>query len=207
MENREEHNAKLLGLVAFSRITAYARLARDVSQTTNFADQLALARLGGSFVKAIDDLEEFASKKGFDLTELSQPYVGFFDDMEARTRPRDWWERMVKSYVFVGILSDLETFAGRVLGGEAVEVLGVSAANTHVEMVRSRLKPAISEDPSLGARLSMWGRRVGGEAFAGVKNLITAHPDLQSEEGDLETLLAEISKLHSRRMEDLGLTF
>ena len=83
----------------------------------------------------------------------------------------------------------------------------MSAANTHVEMVRSRLKPAISEDPSLGARLSMWGRRVGGEAFAGVKNLITAHPDLQSEEGDLETLLAEISKLHSRRMEDLGLTF
>ena len=61
MENREEHNAKLLGLVAFSRITAYARLARDVSQTTNFADQLALARLGVSFVKAIDDLEEFAS--------------------------------------------------------------------------------------------------------------------------------------------------
>ena len=77
MEISEERTAHMLGLVAFTRITAYARLARDVSQTTDFADQLALARMGVSFVTAIDDLEAFANRRGLDLADLTQPYVGF----------------------------------------------------------------------------------------------------------------------------------
>lgn len=207
MEFSSESQAGFLGLMAYTRITAYARLARDVSQTTNFADQLALARMGVSFVTAIDDLEAFASRRNHNLAELTQPYVGYFDDMEARTRPRDWWERMVKSYVFVGILSDLENLAGQTGGGELIEIVGVSGATGLTEWVRSRLTDAIAEDPSLEARLSMWGRRVAGEALAGVKSILDAFPQLQPAGEEPASVVAEIAKAHSRRMEDLGLTF
>lgn len=207
MDFSQERGAHLLGLVAFTRITAYARLARDVSQTTDFADQMALARMGVSFVTAIDDLEAFASRRDLNLAELTQPYVGFFDDMEARTRPRDWWERMVKSYVFVGILADMEDIAGKIVGGEIVEILGVSGASGLTEWVRSRLRDGIDGDPTVEARLSMWGRRVAGEAIAGVKAILDAYPELLPQDVEAHAAVEEITKQHSRRMEDLGLTF
>lgn len=207
MEESEERKSRLLGLVAFARITAYARLARDVSQTTNFTDQLTLARMGVSFVTAIDDMEAFSQRRGLDLAELTQPYVGFFDDMEKRTRPRDWWERMVKSYVFVGILADMEALVAKEVGGELNEVLGVGGAVGHAEWVRGRLATAIAEDPSLESRLSLWGRRVAGEAFAGVKGILDAYPQLVEDVDSPHLGVDEISKNHSRRMEDLGLTF
>lgn len=207
MDNTADSRENLLGLVAFARITAYARLARDVSQTTNFADQLSLARMGVSFVTAIDDLEAFATRRGLDLAELTQPYVGFFDDMEARTRPRDWWERMVKSYVFVGVLVDMEMFVGSSVGTELSEILGVAGATGHAEWVRSRLAGAIAEDPALTSRLSMWGRRVAGEALAGVKNLLETYPELIEEGRTAREIADQITTAHSRRMEDLGLTF
>lgn len=197
----------LLGLVAFARITAYARLARDVSQTTNFADQLTLARMGVSFVTAIDDLEAFAARRGLDLAVLTQPYVGFFDDMEARTRPRDWWERMVKSYVFVGVLVDMESIMGEDAGTDLAGILGVTGATGHAPWVRSQLSGAIREDPTLASRLSMWGRRVAGETLAGVMNLLETYPELVAPGRSMRDIADEITTAHSRRMENLGLTY
>ncbi|EEZ90970.1 hypothetical protein HMPREF0578_1973 [Mobiluncus mulieris 28-1] len=207
MDNTSASRDNLLGLVAFARITAYARLARDVSQTTNFTDQLTLARMGVSFVTAIDDLEAFATRRNLDLAVLTQPFVGFFDDMEARTRPRDWWERMVKSYVFVGVLVDLESIVGEDAGADLAGILGVTGATGHAPWVRSRLSGAISEDPTLAARLSMWGRRVAGETLAGVKNLLEAYPDLIPPQRDVREIADKITTSHSRRMQDLGLTY
>lgn len=207
MNDTSASRDNLLGLVAFARITAYARLARDVSQTTNFADQLTLARMGVSFVTAIDDLEAFAARRGLNLAVLTQPYVGFFDDMEARTRPRDWWERMVKSYVFVGVLVDLESIIGEDAGADLNGVLGVTGATGHAPWVRSQLSGAINEDPTLASRLSMWGRRVAGETLAGVKNLLEAYPDLVGADYTVRGIADKITTSHSRRMEDLGLTY
>jgi len=188
MEISEERTAHMLGLVAFTRITAYARLARDVSQTTDFADQLALARMGVSFVTAIDDLEAFA-------------------DMELRTRPRDWWERMVKSYIFVGILADMEDLAAQFVGADMIEILGVSGSAGLTQWVRARLRDGIAADPTVESRLSMWGRRVAGEAVAGVRAILDAYPLLLPAGEEVNDKVEEIQKQHSRRMEDLGLTF
>lgn len=207
MEISEERTAHMLGLVAFTRITAYARLARDVSQTTDFADQLALARMGVSFVTAIDDLEAFANRRGLDLADLTQPYVGFFDDMELRTRPRDWWERMVKSYIFVGILADMEDLAAQFVGADMIEILGVSGSAGLTQWVRARLSDGIAADPTVESRLSMWGRRVAGEAVAGVRAILDTYPLLLPEGIEASDKVEEIQKQHSRRMEDLGLAF
>ena len=207
MEISEERTAHMLGLVAFTRITAYARLARDVSQTTDFADQLALARMGVSFVTAIDDLEAFANRRGLDLANLTQPYVGFFDDMELRTRPRDWWERMVKSYIFVGILADMEDLAAQFVGADMIEILGVSGSAGLTQWVRARLRAGIAADPTVESRLSMWGRRVAGEAVAGVRAILDAYPLLLPAGVEVNDTVEEIQKQHSRRMEDLGLAF
>ncbi|WP_299296482.1 ferritin-like fold-containing protein [uncultured Mobiluncus sp.] len=207
MEISEERTAHMLGLVAFTRITAYARLARDVSQTTDFADQLALARMGVSFVTAIDDLEAFANRRGLDLADLTQPYVGFFDDMELRTRPRDWWERMVKSYIFVGILADMEDLAAQFVGADMIEILGVSGSAGLTQWVRARLRDGIAADPTVESRLSMWGRRVAGEAVAGVRAILDTYPLLLPEGVEASDKVEEIQKQHSRRMEDLGLAF
>lgn len=207
MEITEERTAHMLGLVAFTRITAYARLARDVSQTTDFADQLALARMGVSFVTAIDDLEAFANRRGLDLADLTQPYVGFFDDMELRTRPRDWWERMVKSYIFVGILADMEDLAAQFVGADMIEILGVSGSAGLTQWVWARLRDGIAADPTVESRLSMWGRRVAGEAVAGVRAILDAYPLLLPAGIEVSDKVEEIQKQHSRRMEDLGLAF
>ena len=53
----------------------------------------------------------------------------------------------------------------------------------------------------------MWGRRVAGETLAGVKNLLEAYPDLIPPQRDVREIADKITTSHSRRMQDLGLTY
>lgn len=197
--------APVMGLIAFTRMTAYARMARDVSQTTIFSDQLALARMGGDYVAAIDALEAQANQAGLSLAEHTQPYVGFFDELEARTRPGDWWERIIKSYVLVGMLADLESTLGAQLGDNFDELAGVAGAIGHDKWVLERIGAAIEDEPTLLARLSMWGRRVGGEVLAAIQKVLANNPNLLPAGVNNQDIIQSITRGHANRMGQLGL--
>lgn len=195
-----------LGFIAFCRMTCYARLARDVSMTQNFNDQLALARMGGAYVGAIDDLLERAHSGGLEVGAATQDYVGLFDDLEARTRPGDWYERLVKSYVMVGILRDLELYLADLLSAEARQSLGQVDAIGHEEWVVKRLGATLTSDRMLQARLSMWGRRVGGEVLAQSQQILGARPALLPAGYNPAGLMEHLTQGHTRRMSALGLS-
>lgn len=193
------------GLVAFLRMAAYARLARDVSMTKNFDDQLVLARMGRDFIEAIDQMTGRLAEKNLSLSQITQPYVGALDDMEKRTRPADWWERCIKSYVMVGILGDLETVVGAGLPEEYQDLPGAAGKIGHAQWIRDRIGEEVSADNTLSARLSMWGRRVAGETMAAIQHILVQHPDLLADGQTPAEVQEKISAAHARRMEALEL--
>ncbi|MDO5671627.1 MAG: ferritin-like fold-containing protein [Actinomycetaceae bacterium] len=196
---------QILGIIAFGRVASYARIARDVSMTVNVRHQLDLARMGTRFIQSIDALEAAATQLGTNIEDVTQPFQGSLDDMEARTRPGDWWERVVKSYVMVGMLCDLEDCLGQDMRGEVSDRLSLAQDAGHGLWVKERIGDVLGDDDTLNARLSMWGRRVAGEVLGAIQRIVTTHSEILPEGTSVAALLQRLTAGHARRLDVLGL--
>lgn len=73
----------------------------------------------------------------------------------------------------------------------------------------------LAEDPRLSSRLALWGRRMVGEALTQVQRIGAKHsflvglrPDGTQEQAAAEVavIVSALTRNHSRRMSQLGLT-
>lgn len=194
---------KIAGLIVFCRMASYARMARDVSMTKGFDDQLAMARMGASLVEMIDRVGEYYRENGVQISQDTQAFVGMLDDMEARTRPGDWWERIIKSYVMVGLLADFEDALVADFAFPTGIDFGSAARIGHGDWTVARLAEALAADTTLAPRLSMWARRVAGEVRAAIGRIMPMVCPLE----EREALYSALENGYQRRMEKLSLAF
>jgi hypothetical protein len=90
----------------------------------------------------------------------------------------------------------------------------VQSAGKVTEVLRSLLKGALADDPRLASRLSLWGRRLLGEALIQAQRVSfeQGFPAglIAGDEAVAGTMLADtvrrLAENHSRRMAELGLT-
>lgn len=135
-------------------------------------------------------------------------YLGLTEQLEARLRPTDWYERLVKSYVTLGVLADFNEHLHFFLSQEAKKQLG------QIEWDCGQgtwAVPYISEvcqaQPRVSARLSLWGRRVLGDVVSTLRQALANYPDVLggNDPRGLENLTAKIRQNHQARMEQVGL--
>lgn len=194
--------SQLLGLSAYATISAQARLAKDADQAPKAFEHVAMARMSGAAWRAFERIEKRAETEKIDIIRAVERYEGILDDLDARTRPTTWWERLTKTYVGVGIFTDamrqLALGAGEEEMAKAVNDFG------HGDWVRERIEPYTAADEQLRARLSLWTRRVGGEALGLVRAFIFTNPDLV---GNLEAdaVMEELSRAHRERLQAIHL--
>jgi hypothetical protein len=204
----------LMGLLAQGELTTFARLAEDAAHAPDLAGQLTLSRMASGELAHLDVLEQHVARLGGDLETVMLSYADVLGDFESRTVPRDWWERLMKTYVGYGLVLDLQRAVSAHLDAETRDVVDdVLADNGYSDYVVSVLSPVLAAEPQLGARLALWGRRVVGEALGLAQNALRRHPTLGmllagGPGGDAEAtrVLNRLSGGHARRMDRLGLT-
>ncbi len=195
----------VLGLLAASRVTTFGWLATDSARAPDARQRIGFARVAAALLDADDELETATRRHGGDLVVAAEPHLELFAGIGERTRPADWWERLVRTAVAGGMVQDL---AGAVAQGLPAALRSrVTPAPEFVEFVVAAMGRVTEGSPALQARLALWGRRVAGEALGTVGPALStvtvgSGHDLT---GLTAPVMATLSAQHARRMERLGL--
>src|SRR5215211_6736515 len=169
----------LLGALAYAELTAFDRLAEDARLAPTLAGRAALARMAGAEIAHHVRLTERLTELGADPSAAMAPFVAALDTFHERTRPSTWLEGLVKAYVGDGLATDFyREIAAFLPEPDKALVLEVLADTGHAEFAVREVRAAITADRTVPGRLSLWGRRLVGEAITQTQAVIAEHDRL-----------------------------
>jgi len=215
---------QLVGFAAYVRLRLFVEVAQHVWGTHDLNDAERLLRRSmhiGEQQLAFINLGQ--RRFGLSPAQLMGPFDGVFDSFLLRTQPKNWYEGLLRPIVTQGVARDLIKLLARGLpASEAKLFQSILADNDPDDAIGPQLiRKAVAADPVLGAKLSLWGRRVVGEAFSIGTDLMRKYPALaellikatdDAGPGKLSlnsaqaAAFAELSHAHQERMETMGLT-
>jgi hypothetical protein len=204
----------LLGVLAYGELTAFDRLAEDARLAPTLSGRAALAGMAAAEIGHYERLRERLTELGADAEVAMRPFVDVFDTFHASTAPSTWLEGLVKAYVGDGIAADFYREVAEFLDAPTRQlVLEVLADTGHADFAVREVRAAVAADPALSGRLSLWARRLVGEALSQAQR-VAAERDalamlLVGGTGDLAgiaALLKRITAAHTARMQTIGLS-
>jgi hypothetical protein len=204
----------LLGVLAYGELTAFDRLADDARLAPTLTGRAALAGMAAAEIGHYERVRERLTELGADAETAMRPFVEVFDTFHATTAPSTWLEGLVKAYVGDGIAADFYREVAEFLDASTRElVLEVLADTGHADFAVREVRAAVAADPALSGRLSLWARRLVGEALSQAQH-VAAERDalamlLVGGTGDLAgiaALLKRLTSAHTARMQTIGLS-
>jgi rubrerythrin len=207
----------LFGVLAYGELTAFERLAADAAMAPSIDDKAALAGMATAEYRHFVALRDRLVELGVDPQEAMQPFRRALEDFHAQTAPSDWLEGMVKAYVGDGIGTDFyREIAAYVDDDSRALVESVCADLGQSDFIVERVRAAIQEDPRVGGRLALWGRRLVGEALSQAQRVAAERDALSTllvggvdrpgtDLAEIGRMLARLTDNHARRMAALGL--
>ncbi|NRQ39644.1 hydroxylase [Nonomuraea sp. NN258] len=205
----------LLGVLAYAELSAFARMTEDAtSLAPTLADRAALSELAVAEYAHFRLLRDRLAELGADPEAAMAPFVEALDSWHALTKPADWLQALVKTYVGDGIALDFYREAAKRLDpsiGSLVDEVLVDEGRSAfaVEQVRA----GIEAEPTAGPRLALWARRLVGEALSQGQRVAAARPELAlllvdpgaDDQAEISRLFAKLTEEHGKRMAALGL--
>ncbi|WP_062242128.1 ferritin-like fold-containing protein [Brevibacterium epidermidis] len=199
------NDAATLALLAFGELTGFERMATNATTAADLDDKVILARLASQSFANFEQLSQHIDQMGQDVIELCQHFEPTFSTLAERTRPRDWYESLMKGFVFDGIMNDFYRTAVDELAEPgyslAIAILDDTRAS---EYARNRLTSEVAVDTQLASRLALWGRKLVAETLGRARSLLT-DPFLGLDEDLVVELIPAVTSNHSKRMSALGL--
>ncbi|HLM07946.1 MAG TPA: ferritin-like fold-containing protein [Blastococcus sp.] len=203
----------LLGVLAYAELTAFDRLAEDARLAPTLDGRASLARMAAAEIAHHGRLTDRLVELGADPSAAMAPFVSALDAFHEGTRPSTWLEGLVKAYVGDGLATDFyREIASFLPEPDKALVLEVLADTGHAEFAVREVRAAIKADRKVPGRLSLWGRRLVGEAITQTQAVIAEHDRLAeliiTGTGDLRgvsRLIERITDAHTKRMKALGL--
>ncbi|MDO4612663.1 MAG: ferritin-like fold-containing protein [Actinomycetaceae bacterium] len=196
---------ELIGLGAYFCLSAYGRIVKDSQLAPSLSDEVTLARIAAQAWQGFTYLEAQAHKRGEDIVELMEPANGLVDALEERLRPSDWWDRVAKSYVSIGTLAHTWCYLAQRAGAVNLDTGEVRGGWGHGEWAQQLISAGDESDPTLSARLSLWGRRVLGDVVSTSLAALDAYPELAACVEDRHAFVDDLTRDHAARMEAAGL--
>ncbi|MFI5084934.1 MAG: ferritin-like fold-containing protein [Actinomycetales bacterium] len=206
----------LFGVVAYGELVAFERLSSDARYSPTLHDRAVLGRMAVNEFEHFEIVSAHLSGMNLDVELAMRPFQPSIDAFHDRTRPADWYESLMKAYVIDTISGDFYQAISEFLDPDTRRVIGlIRAGEESTALLQGRLKKVLAADPRLASRLALWGRRLVGEALTQAQRVGIEHTFLvgllgeeELREGQLAVakLMAELTRNHSRRMSQLGLT-
>jgi hypothetical protein len=203
----------LLGVLAYAELTAFDRLAEDARLAPNLAGRAALSRMAAAEIGHHVRLTERIEELGVNPANAMAPFVAPLDAFHNSTRTSGWLEGLVKAYVGDGLASDFYREIAAFLPKPDRELVEEVLADTgHAEFAVREIQAAVRANSRLVGRLSLWGRRLLGEAISQSQAVIADRDQLahliMTGTGDLTglgRLIERITAGHTERLKNLGL--
>ncbi|TYB35749.1 hydroxylase [Micromonospora sp. AP08] len=201
----------LLGLVAYGELLAFDRLAADARLAPDLRRRAALSQMAAAEIAHYRWIADRITALGVTPDEAMAPYVEALRAYHDSTEPKDWLEAVTKAYVGDAISDDfLREIAGGLDGPDRRLILDVLHDSRYAEFAATEIRAAVEADPRVANRLSMWARRLVGEALSQAGRVAAADRGaltaLISREGvDVPALFRRLTDAHTARMTAAGL--
>ncbi|GGR83249.1 hypothetical protein GCM10010169_29380 [Micromonospora fulviviridis] len=201
----------LLGLVAYGELLAFDRLAADARLAPDLRRRAALSEMAAAEIAHYRWIADRITALGATPDEAMAPYVEALRAFHDSTEPKDWLEAVTKAYVGDAISDDfLRGIAGGLDGPDRRLILDVLHDTRYAEFAATEIRAAIEADPRVANRLSMWARRLVGEALSQAGRVAAADrgalTGLISRAGvDVPSLFRQLTDAHTARMTAAGL--
>ncbi|TMR95536.1 ferritin-like fold-containing protein [Nonomuraea basaltis] len=205
----------LLGVLAYAELSAYARMTEDAATLApSLADRAALSELAVTEYAHFRLLRDRLAELGADPDEAMSPFVAALDAWHAQTRPANWLQALVKTYVGDGIALDFYREASRHLDPSIAKLVDeVLVDEGRSQFAVEGVRAGIGADPTAGARLALWARRLVGEALSQAQQVAAARPELAllvvesvgEGQADISRLFAKLTEEHGKRMAAMGI--
>ncbi|MCP3784082.1 ferritin-like domain-containing protein [Micromonospora sp. A3M-1-15] len=201
----------LLGLVAYGELLAFDRLAADARLAPDLRRRAALSEMAAAEIAHYRWIADRITTLGVTPDEAMAPYVEALRAYHDSTEPKDWLEAVTKAYVGDAISDDfLREIAGGLDGPDRRLILDVLHDSRYADFAATEIRAAVEADPRVANRLSMWARRLVGEALSQAGRVAAADRGaltaLISREGvDVSALFRRLTDAHTARMTAAGL--
>lgn len=213
-----------LGQLAYTQLANFEILTASLKYSPNTSFKAELSEAAARSFDKYRQLSKKLVELGADPAEQMNPFKERIAVFHSNTTGLDWYEIIVKVYLSSGLLDDFYARLASGLDDELqVEVEKALRDRTFEKFAKRVLTDAVTQDPVLGSRLALWGRRLMGDVLlelrAAFDNRKLAHIPkskiLSVEEENavnlaayakLEPLISELTGAHSLRMESIGLT-
>jgi hypothetical protein len=200
----------LLGMLAYGELVAFDRMAADARLAPDLRRRAVLSEMAAREISNYGRLADRLADLGADPEAAMAPYVQALSDYHEQTEPNDWLEGLTKAYVGDGIADDFAREVAAVLGAPDRDlILDVLHDSRHADFAADELRAAIAVDPKIANRLSMWARRLVGEAISQSIRVAGERPSfatlLAAQGTDFQALLKRLTTAHTARMGAVGL--
>uniref|UniRef100_UPI003D8E3CD6 ferritin-like fold-containing protein n=1 Tax=Gordonia sp. B7-2 TaxID=3420932 RepID=UPI003D8E3CD6 len=204
---------KLFAVLLAGEFAAFYRLIDESAMAPDVESRISIARMAASEIGHFDQLAERVGAAGIDAAAAVRRYRSVFDQYHRVTTPKTWLEALVKAYVGDGLAADFYNELAGVLPPQARDLVAdVMAETANSQFAREQVRAAVDADPNLASPLTLWGRRLLGEAITHAQWVLAAEEEVTDLLFEGATSLQgvanffdSVAEKHAQRMADLGL--
>ena len=205
---------KLFALLAYGEVAAFYRLTDEARMAPNLRGRIAMASMAAAEMRHYEVLRDALRARGIDVEEAMARYVSALENYHRLTTPSTWLEALVKTYIGDALAADFYLEIVGVLPDEVAGVVRTVLSETgHSQFVTAEVRSAVTTSGKQRNRLTLWARRLLGEAITQAQFVLAEHDELAdlvvSGSGGLGQLVEFFDRLqqtHAERMAELGLS-
>jgi tRNA-(MS[2]IO[6]A)-hydroxylase MiaE-like protein len=204
----------LLALLAYGELQAFDQMAADARLAPTLQRRAVLSEMAAAEIVNYRRLAGRLTELGVDVEAAMRPFVPPLEHYHDQTEPKDWLEALAKAYVGDGIADDFYHEVALCLDSPDRElVLDVLHDTRYADFAAQEIRDAIAADPKVANPLSMWARRLVGEALSQAQRVAAERPALavliagrlvQQDDG-IAALFKRLTTAHTARMAAVGL--
>ena len=204
---------KLFALLAYGEVAAFYRLTDEARMAPSLRGRIAMASMAAAEMGHYEMLRDALTARGVDVEQAMIGYISALENYHRLTTPSTWLEALVKTYIGDALAADFYREIADVLPDEVADVVrGVLSETGHSQFVVAEVRAAVASSGKQRNRLTLWARRLLGEAITQAQYVMAEHDELTDLVvsgtgglGKITDFFDGLQRTHAERMAELGL--